>query len=420
MVSVGAQPRDSDRSALTATIQGLSGTPQFDTSCVYGLEGDKLVAGRFNLVHRKVQVALLHCPSAGATDVRNWISQADLHQDRARTELSRLQGNGGIKEPGQARPAMIELEKRARLFACAFTRSNQVPYQSAVTSIQEMQQIAQYAGAADQVRRAKSWQLIVSDTENLRRRGAVFDPPHCFWQYPELSKTAAAATVAGQPPAPKPVAPAPVAATQPAAAQSEPIARRLRGTARNIPNTVWNQMRGKTWRPRMGCPSRKRLAYLEIPYVDFSGRLQTGEMIVAKDVAEDVLTVFETLAEAKFPIQRMQLAHRFDGNDTQSMNANNTSAFNCRRVTGGRRLSQHAYGRAIDINPVQNPYVRRGRTQPRAGRAYDSPAERALRNRLGVIRSNEVVTRAFASIGWKWGGNWRSLKDYQHFSRSGK
>ena len=192
-----------------------------------------------------------------------------------------------------------------------------------------------------------------------------------------------------------------------------------RGSWAPIPDHVWSAMQNKSWHPGFGCPGRKKLALLSLPYRDFNGQMQTGRLIAARDVADDLVTVFEKMFRSGFQIQQMRLVHRFGGNDNRSMNANNTSAFNCRKVTGGRRLSQHSFGRAIDINPVQNPYVRKHITQPAAGRRFASPRARRA-EQPGLIRKGDKVTKAFALIGWKWGGNWRSLKDYQHFSKSGR
>ncbi len=197
-----------------------------------------------------------------------------------------------------------------------------------------------------------------------------------------------------------------------------------RGIAREIPDQVWARMRGVSWKPNYGCPARGQLALLSIPYWDFEGRRQVGRMVVAANVAEDVLDIFADLYAMKFQIARMELVDAFGANDDRSMNANNTSAFNCRKTTGGSRLSEHSYGKAIDINPVQNPYVtRRGTVLPRRGRPYATPAQRSQRaTAAGIIhrlRQRRVI-QAFARRGWKWGGNWRSLKDYQHFSVSGR
>lgn len=111
----------------------------------------------------------------------------------------------------------------------------------------------------------------------------------------------------------------------------------------------------------------------------------------------------------------MELVDRYNGDDARSMAANNTSGFNCRYVPGTRRLSDHGRGLAIDINPVQNPWVHGGSVDPPAGRAYAMPAQRRT-PRMGMVVAGDAVTRAFARIGWRWGGVWRNTKDYQHFT----
>lgn len=169
---------------------------------------------------------------------------------------------------------------------------------------------------------------------------------------------------------------------------------------------------------RSGCPvGLDDLRFLRLSFWGFDGRGHTGELVVHEDVASNVVTVFRQLFAARFPIQRMRLVDVYGGDDQRSMEANNTSAFNCRRSAGNSGgWSEHAYGRAIDINPVQNPYVSGGTVEPAAGAAYldrTSPAR-------GLIRAGGLVVRAFRSIGWGWGGDWTSTKDYQHFSRSGR
>jgi len=193
-----------------------------------------------------------------------------------------------------------------------------------------------------------------------------------------------------------------------------------RGTISAIPDAVWVRMQGTSWHSGMSCPARSELRYLRIPYLDFQRQPQSGEMIVAASVAQQVLSMFSDLyCSGDFLIDKMQLVSDYEGSDPLSMNANNTSAFNCRLTTNGNRLSEHSFGTAIDINPVQNPYVHKTTTQPAAGRDYNTPQKRA-KSTPGVIREGERVVRAFAKIGWKWGGNWRNSKDYQHFSRSGR
>ncbi len=168
-----------------------------------------------------------------------------------------------------------------------------------------------------------------------------------------------------------------------------------------------------TWRP--GCPvPLSDLRYLRVSFVRFDGTAGYGRLVVHDDEARAVVDVFRSLYEQGFPIRRMRLVDAYRGSDYASMAANNTSAFNCRRVTGGTSWSEHSYGRAIDLNPVQNPYVSGSTVQPPAGAAYvdRSPLRKGM-----VTRG---VRSAFASIGWSWGGSWTTKKDYQHFSATGR
>jgi len=130
-----------------------------------------------------------------------------------------------------------------------------------------------------------------------------------------------------------------------------------------------------------------------------------------------VVWVFAELYAARFPVERMELVDVYDGNDDRSMVANNTSAFNCREVSGRPGvLSQHSMGTAIDINPLVNPWVRGSRIEPPEGAPY---ADRSVAHK-GAINDGDVVVRAFAAIGWGWGGHWPDSKDYQHFSSTGR
>jgi hypothetical protein len=167
-----------------------------------------------------------------------------------------------------------------------------------------------------------------------------------------------------------------------------------------------------------GCPVRlKDLRFLSLSYWGFDGRVHMGELVVNERVAGDVVRVFGLLFRDRFPISRMVLVDEYGGDDDRSMAANNTSAFNCRAVTGGASFSEHSYGWAIDINPIQNPCVTAaGTVLPPDGVAF---VDRS-RNAKGMIHAGDVVVGAFASIGWGWGGAWSSLKDYQHFSQTGR
>jgi hypothetical protein len=165
---------------------------------------------------------------------------------------------------------------------------------------------------------------------------------------------------------------------------------------------------------REGCPvGPAQLRTVHLSYWDFAGRPQTGAIVIARGHAESILTVFRRLWEARFPIRRLRPVAAYRGSDDASMDADNTSGFNCRFVGGTTRWSQHAYGQAIDVNPVENPYVRGGTVSPAAGRAY---LDRS-RYRPGMAVRDGVLVRAFASVGWKWGA---SFGDYQHFSTTGR
>ena len=198
-----------------------------------------------------------------------------------------------------------------------------------------------------------------------------------------------------------------------------------------IPDEIWANMQGKSWHQRLAnakcarakdcqCPPRESLVLLSVPYLDFKAQPKLGRLIVARSVADEVGKAFTQIFESRqFQIQRMELVDVYGGDDDASMAANNTSAFNCRLTTNGTRLSAHASGEAIDINPVQNPYVRGSTTLPPAGKAFDEPAERSAKT-PGLITSDQIVVKAFDAQGWKWGGNWQNSKDYQHFSKDGR
>lgn len=173
----------------------------------------------------------------------------------------------------------------------------------------------------------------------------------------------------------------------------------------------------RSWRP--GCPvAIEDLRLLTVNHWGFDGFIHEGELVVHSKHADDMLEALGRLFEAKFPIERMELVDVYGADDDRSMAANNTSAFNCRRVAGRPEVwSEHAYGWAVDINPVQNPYISSGGTiSPPAGAEY---ADRSRRE-PGMIHPADEVVRAFAAIGWSWGGSWIHIKDYQHFSATGR
>jgi hypothetical protein len=169
-----------------------------------------------------------------------------------------------------------------------------------------------------------------------------------------------------------------------------------------------------TWAP--GCPVRARdLAWIRLTFWGFDGRRHTGELLVNGEVAAPLVTVFHTLYDERFPLEQMTITTKAEQTAKPTGDGNDTGAFNCRPVRGATTFSQHAYGLAVDVNPFQNPYTKGDLVLPELAGAY---TDRSWR-RPGMILPGGPVVRAFARIGWGWGGSWHSLKDLQHFSRSG-
>lgn len=142
---------------------------------------------------------------------------------------------------------------------------------------------------------------------------------------------------------------------------------------------------------------------------------QASTLVVNGPAAASLTLAFRQLSAAGFPIRQMRVVDDFGGDDERSRLADNTSAFNCRLVPGTGVWAQHAYGLAVDINPMENPEIQNGKADPPAAAAW---ADRS-RSSPAMIRDGDAVWRAFRSIGWSWGGDWRSLKDYMHFSANG-
>ncbi len=169
---------------------------------------------------------------------------------------------------------------------------------------------------------------------------------------------------------------------------------------------------GATW--RSGCPAGpEELRRVELDYVGLDGRFHRGALVVHRDVVDDVIAIFDQLARQRYPIAKMQTVDNYRGaEDELSMQDNNTSAFNCRPLPGGTNWSLHAYGRAIDVNPLVNPYIdNTGDLQPTtAGRYLDRDVAAP-----GLLSAGDPAVRAFTDRGWRWGGAWRNPVDYQHF-----
>jgi hypothetical protein len=169
---------------------------------------------------------------------------------------------------------------------------------------------------------------------------------------------------------------------------------------------------------RDGCPvGSAQLRVIRLRYWGFDGQAHTGAIVVSRAVVRAVVTVFAQLYRARFPIHRLQPIAAFGGSDDRSMAADNTSGFNCRYAvaSGPKRWSSHAYGEAIDVNPVENPYIEGGVVRPRAGAVYVN----RKRVRPGMAVAGGTLVDAFASVGWKWGGRWSATPDYQHFAATG-
>lgn len=167
---------------------------------------------------------------------------------------------------------------------------------------------------------------------------------------------------------------------------------------------------------RAGCPVPvSDLRLVTVTHRSEDGRTAQGEIVVHADVAPAVVDIFRALYDAAFPLTRVATVEEFGGDDDRVMAANVTSGYNCRQKTGGSTFSAHAYGRAIDVNPIQNPYVRGDEVLPPAGRAFLDRSD----VRPGMVLAGDAVVRAFSAAGWKWGGDFRSFRDYQHFSQTG-
>ncbi|WP_100794047.1 M15 family metallopeptidase [Methylobacterium oryzae] len=197
----------------------------------------------------------------------------------------------------------------------------------------------------------------------------------------------------------------------------------LAASRQSIPDDIWAKMQGRSWHSDRGCLPRKNLVFVTLPYLNFSGATVEGHLIVHLDVADDVMIIFTEIHQSgKFRIEKMSLVDDYDGDDDKSMFDNNTSAYNCRLTRGGATMSSHGRGIAIDINPVQNPWVKGSETAPANGVNYNTPDKRDAafrRGAHGIVMPDDVVVASFARKGWKWGGVFTTRKDYQHFSEDG-
>ena len=186
--------------------------------------------------------------------------------------------------------------------------------------------------------------------------------------------------------------------------------------ADTISSEIMTRIKGKSW--DKGCTlSLNSLRYLKILHRNKEGETQRGEMICNKAIAADLISIFRKLYEADYTIERIVLIDEYDANDELSMEANNSSCFNFRFVTGTRRVSKHGNGLAVDINPLYNPCynTRNGKIEPASAKQYIK--NRTKKANVMIIDKQDLCYKLFIAHGFRWGGNWRTKKDYQHFEK---
>lgn len=184
-----------------------------------------------------------------------------------------------------------------------------------------------------------------------------------------------------------------------------------------IPDPIFKFMQGKSFKSNC-VTKRSELCYILCLHIDRNGRSIVGEMVVNKSIAKDVLDIFLQLYQAKYPIERMRLIDNWDGNDERAMKANNSSSFNFRFISHTQKVSKHGKGLAIDINTLYNPYHKRLRNgkeviEPTTGKPYLNRHQQ----HPYMIQRGDLCYRLFKQKGFKWGGDWKSMKDYQHFEK---
>lgn len=188
-------------------------------------------------------------------------------------------------------------------------------------------------------------------------------------------------------------------------------------TYQKLPAHIKKKITGVSYRKNSNIKYRD-LRYIQVRYYDFAGNVQDGELIVNKKIARKTVQIFYELYKIKYPIERMELVDEYGADDEMSMRANNTSAFNYRTVAGTNKLSKHAMGLAIDINPRINPYInRKGILTPANAKVYRCRDEQKCKGKYAsyMIQPDSKITKIFKKYGFTWGGDWKHSKDYQHF-----
>ena len=183
-----------------------------------------------------------------------------------------------------------------------------------------------------------------------------------------------------------------------------------------ISDSVFARMRGKSYKEGCTIP-RSELRYIRALHITLDGEIKRGEMVANRAISDDIVSILKSLFEARYPIERMVLVDEYNADDEASMTDNNSSAFNYRTTPGGTRLSAHRRGMAVDINPLYNPYVK-----VREDRVVVAPAAATeYVERSGAfpykIERHDICCRLFLERGFEWGGDYKTIKDYQHFEK---
>lgn len=185
-----------------------------------------------------------------------------------------------------------------------------------------------------------------------------------------------------------------------------------------ISDAIFARMEGKSYKKNCTIP-RSSLRYLHVLHRNVDGKIQLGEIVCNKTIAADLLDIFRKLYEANYKIERITLIDDYNADDETSMRANNTSCFNYRVVSGTTKLSKHSQGLALDINPLYNPYVHlnNGKIEPATGKPYAFNRANLRNIKVPIIDTRDLCYRLFIQHGFRWGGAWRTVKDYQHFEK---
>jgi D-alanyl-D-alanine carboxypeptidase-like protein len=192
------------------------------------------------------------------------------------------------------------------------------------------------------------------------------------------------------------------------------LVRPFEATIAPLPETVRARITGVSWRDDPRCPRYAELAYVTVLHVTMTGEVGQGELVVDRALAPRAVELLRRLYALGFPIRQLRLVDDYGASDDASMAADNSSAFNFRVVAGTQVLSQHALGRAIDLNPIENPWRKPDRIEPAAGAAF---ADRSVIRPGMIVRPGPVVA-ALDELGWEWGGDWRHARDDHHVAWS--